>query len=120
MRVRFAGSGDAFGSGGRWQRCIHLSTEGQVRESALLLNIKRTDAHPADRPSRREPVVDCFPERREILRQFRYETYDREAYASAVVSPESADTPDATWPPPTRPTRNLIATTASQHPRPAR
>ncbi len=30
MRIRFAGSGDAFGSGGRWQTCIHLSGEGQV------------------------------------------------------------------------------------------
>ena len=30
MRIRFAGSGDAFGSGGRWQTCIHLSGDGQV------------------------------------------------------------------------------------------
>ena len=30
MRVQFAGSGDAFGSGGRWQTCIHLAAEGQV------------------------------------------------------------------------------------------
>jgi len=30
MRVRFVGSGDAFGSGGRWQTCIHLSGGGQV------------------------------------------------------------------------------------------
>jgi ribonuclease BN (tRNA processing enzyme) len=30
MRVRFVGSGDAFGSGGRWQTCIHLATGGQV------------------------------------------------------------------------------------------
>jgi ribonuclease BN (tRNA processing enzyme) len=30
MRVQFAGSGDAFGSGGRWQTCIHLSADGQV------------------------------------------------------------------------------------------
>ena len=30
MRVDFVGSGDAFGSGGRWQTCIHLSGEGQV------------------------------------------------------------------------------------------
>jgi ribonuclease BN (tRNA processing enzyme) len=30
MRVRFVGSGDAFGSGGRWQTCIHLSGAGQV------------------------------------------------------------------------------------------
>jgi ribonuclease BN (tRNA processing enzyme) len=30
MRVQFAGSGDAFGSGGRWQTCIHLSAGGQV------------------------------------------------------------------------------------------
>src|SRR6266571_4630932 len=30
MRVRFAGSGDAFGSGGRWQTCIHLSHPDQV------------------------------------------------------------------------------------------
>jgi ribonuclease BN (tRNA processing enzyme) len=30
MRVRFAGSGDAFGSGGRWQTCIHLHGAGQV------------------------------------------------------------------------------------------
>jgi ribonuclease BN (tRNA processing enzyme) len=30
MRVRFAGSGDAFGSGGRWQTCIHLAAEGQM------------------------------------------------------------------------------------------
>ena len=30
MRVRFAGSSDAFGSGGRWQTCIHLAAGGQV------------------------------------------------------------------------------------------
>ncbi len=30
MRVRFVGSGDAFGSGGRWQTCIQLSRGGQV------------------------------------------------------------------------------------------
>jgi ribonuclease BN (tRNA processing enzyme) len=30
MRVRFAGSGDAFGTGGRWQTCIHLTGGGQV------------------------------------------------------------------------------------------
>ena len=30
MRVCFVGSGDAFGSGGRWQTCIHVSGEGQV------------------------------------------------------------------------------------------
>jgi len=30
MRVRFVGSGDAFGSGGRWQTCIHLAGDGQV------------------------------------------------------------------------------------------
>lgn len=30
MRVRFAGCGDAFGSGGRWQTCIHLAADGQA------------------------------------------------------------------------------------------
>jgi ribonuclease BN (tRNA processing enzyme) len=30
MRVRFVGTGDAFGSGGRYQTCIHLSSDGQV------------------------------------------------------------------------------------------
>ncbi len=30
MRVQFVGCGDAFGSGGRWQTCIHLAAEGQV------------------------------------------------------------------------------------------
>jgi len=30
MRVRFVGTGDAFGSGGRAQTCIHLSGSGQV------------------------------------------------------------------------------------------
>jgi ribonuclease BN (tRNA processing enzyme) len=30
MRIRFAGSGDAFGSGGRLQTCIHLSGDGQA------------------------------------------------------------------------------------------
>ena len=30
MRVQFAGSGDAFGSGGRLQTCIHLCGDGQV------------------------------------------------------------------------------------------
>jgi len=30
MRVRFAGCGDAFGSGGRWQTCLHLSGPGQI------------------------------------------------------------------------------------------
>ena len=29
VRVRFVGSGDAFGSGGRWQTCIHLESGGQ-------------------------------------------------------------------------------------------
>jgi ribonuclease BN (tRNA processing enzyme) len=30
MKVRFVGSGDAFGSGGRYQTGIHLSTGGQI------------------------------------------------------------------------------------------
>jgi ribonuclease BN (tRNA processing enzyme) len=30
MRVRFVGSGDAFGSGGRWQACIQLTVPEQV------------------------------------------------------------------------------------------
>jgi len=30
MRVRFVGSGDAFGSGGRWQTCLHLSDGGRA------------------------------------------------------------------------------------------
>ncbi len=30
MRVQFVGSGDAFGSGGRYQTCIHLSSGGQT------------------------------------------------------------------------------------------
>jgi ribonuclease BN (tRNA processing enzyme) len=30
MRVRFAGCGDAFGSGGRWQTCIHLAADGRA------------------------------------------------------------------------------------------
>ena len=38
MRIRFVGSGDAFGSGGRWQTCIHLSAEGQ----ALLVDCGAT------------------------------------------------------------------------------
>ena len=38
MRIWFVGSGDAFGSGGRWQTCIHLSAEGQ----ALLVDCGAT------------------------------------------------------------------------------
>jgi ribonuclease BN (tRNA processing enzyme) len=38
MRVRFVGSGDAFGSGGRWQTCIHVSGAGQ----ALLVDCGAT------------------------------------------------------------------------------
>jgi len=38
MRIRFVGSGDAFGSGGRWQTCIHLSAEGR----ALLVDCGAT------------------------------------------------------------------------------
>jgi ribonuclease BN (tRNA processing enzyme) len=30
MQVRFVGSGDAFGSGGRWQTCIQVTAAGQV------------------------------------------------------------------------------------------
>jgi ribonuclease BN (tRNA processing enzyme) len=30
MHVRFVGSGDAFGSGGRWQTCIQVTAAGQV------------------------------------------------------------------------------------------
>jgi hypothetical protein len=37
MRIRFVGSGDAFGTGGRWQTCIHLSAEGR----ALLVRFTR-------------------------------------------------------------------------------
>jgi ribonuclease BN (tRNA processing enzyme) len=29
MKVRFVGTGDAFGSGGRWQTCLHLSHDGE-------------------------------------------------------------------------------------------
>jgi ribonuclease BN (tRNA processing enzyme) len=39
MRIRFAGSGDAFGSGGRRQTCIHVSGKGQV----LLVDCGATD-----------------------------------------------------------------------------
>ena len=38
MRVQFVGSGDAFGSGGRWQTCIHLEAGGQ----ALLVDCGAT------------------------------------------------------------------------------
>jgi len=38
MRVQFVGSGDAFGSGGRWQTCIHLEADGQ----ALLVDCGAT------------------------------------------------------------------------------
>ena len=38
MRVRFVGSGDAFGSGGRWQTCIHLTAGGM----ALLVDCGAT------------------------------------------------------------------------------
>jgi ribonuclease BN (tRNA processing enzyme) len=38
MRVQFVGSGDAFGSGGRWQTCIHLAADGQ----ALLVDCGAT------------------------------------------------------------------------------
>src|SRR5262249_46738777 len=38
VRIRFVGSGDAFGSGGRWQTCIYLSAEGQ----ALLVDCGAT------------------------------------------------------------------------------
>lgn len=30
MEIRFVGTGDAFGSGGRWQTCVHVSADGQV------------------------------------------------------------------------------------------
>jgi ribonuclease BN (tRNA processing enzyme) len=30
VEVRFVGSGDAFGSGGRWQTCIQVSGDGQT------------------------------------------------------------------------------------------
>src|SRR6266545_4017327 len=30
VQVRFVGSGDAFGSGGRWQTCIRIASGGQV------------------------------------------------------------------------------------------
>src|SRR6266704_1959002 len=54
MRVRFVGSGDAFGSGGRWQTCIHLSGEGQVllvdcgATSLTALNAQGLDPNAVD------------------------------------------------------------------------
>lgn len=33
MQVTFAGTGDAFGSGGRWQTCLHLSASAQSTQS---------------------------------------------------------------------------------------
>ncbi len=38
LQVRFVGSGDAFGSGGRFQTCIHLQTDGHT----LLLDCGAT------------------------------------------------------------------------------
>ena len=51
MRIRFVGSGDAFGSGGRWQTCIHLSVEGQAllvdcgATSLVALKAQGLDSH---------------------------------------------------------------------------
>ena len=50
MRIRFVGSGDAFGSGGRWQTCIHLSVEGQALlvdcGATSLVALKAQGLHP--------------------------------------------------------------------------
>ena len=50
MRIRFVGSGDAFGSGGRWQTCIHLSAEGQALlvdcGATSLVALKAQGLHP--------------------------------------------------------------------------
>ena len=50
MRIRFVGSGDAFGSGGRGQTCIHLSAEGQALlvdcGATSLVALKAQGLHP--------------------------------------------------------------------------
>jgi ribonuclease BN (tRNA processing enzyme) len=54
MRVQFAGSGDAFGSGGRFQTCIHVSGGGQVllvdcgATSLVALKAQGLDPHAVD------------------------------------------------------------------------
>ena len=40
--MTFAGSGDAFGSGGRFQACIHLCPAGPPAEGAVLLDCGAT------------------------------------------------------------------------------
>jgi len=42
VTVTFAGSGDAFGSGGRFQACIHLCPAGPPAEGAVLLDCGAT------------------------------------------------------------------------------
>jgi len=54
MQVRFAGSGDAFGSGGRFQTCIRLAGAGQVllvdcgATSLVALKSQRLDPNAVD------------------------------------------------------------------------
>src|ERR671919_2903830 len=54
MQVRFVGSGDAFGSGGRWQTCIQLAASGQTllvdcgATSLVALKAQRIDPSTID------------------------------------------------------------------------
>jgi hypothetical protein len=42
VTVTFAGSGDAFGSGGRLQACIHMKPNGPVESAPVLLDCGAT------------------------------------------------------------------------------
>jgi ribonuclease BN (tRNA processing enzyme) len=54
VQVRFVGSGDAFGSGGRWQTCIQLAASGQTllvdcgATSLVALKAQRIDPSTID------------------------------------------------------------------------
>src|SRR5437667_11924608 len=52
VRIKFLGSGDAFGSGGRFQTCLHLSGPGEPVlidcGASSLIAIKRAGLDPSD------------------------------------------------------------------------
>src|SRR6266536_1008454 len=64
MQVRFAGSGDAFGSGGRLQTCIRLAGDGQV---LLVAGPKGIRARLTD------AMETLFPGSSQASRRFRVE-----------------------------------------------
>jgi phosphoribosyl 1,2-cyclic phosphodiesterase len=105
VRVTFAGCGDAFGSGARFQACIHL--ERGSLDAPVLLDCGATSrrtrplvvAGPAGTSRRLTEAMECmFPGSSQVRRRFEVEVVELRPGYPAAVAGVRADVLEASHP----------------------